>query len=343
MGINCTIPHDDLSDKISQVIDEAWLYQEKLRGNPDQEVLLQVDCGADDADTDTYEATWFQSAHITRNQLEHTGFKHPLTKSLLKELVKVLLDNIYVVNGGQVIKQILGIPMGTNCAPLLANLYLYWYESHYIDKLCATDPIQAQLFHMTFRYIDDVLSADNPHWSSAVNTPYEHGGIYPTVLKLNDTSLQDGQVIHYVGTTISSVNTQGTTANQFILDVFNKRSEFPFDVRLYPHMCSLIPTTIPYGVYTGQLYRFAEICSSPYMFINQAVNTAKILIQRGCKTNRLIHCFENFLVKRYNTKDITISTRARYLHFNYLHGIKLFRQRMRGAAHVLPSATSWLN
>jgi hypothetical protein len=32
-----------------------------------------------------------------------------------------LVDNIYVVFGDQVFQQSVGIPMGTNCAPLLAD------------------------------------------------------------------------------------------------------------------------------------------------------------------------------------------------------------------------------
>ena len=37
--------------------------------------------------------------------------------------------------GGQLFRQIVGIPMGTNCAPLLADLFLYSYENEFLDKL----------------------------------------------------------------------------------------------------------------------------------------------------------------------------------------------------------------
>jgi hypothetical protein len=42
-----------------------------------------------------------------------------------------LVDNIYVVSGNQVFQQSVGIPMGTNCAPLLAELFLYSYEADF--------------------------------------------------------------------------------------------------------------------------------------------------------------------------------------------------------------------
>ena len=51
--------------------------------------------------------------------------------------------------------------MGTNSAVELANLYLYSYESEFIDRLCETDHKTARAFHLTFRLIDDLLSMDN--------------------------------------------------------------------------------------------------------------------------------------------------------------------------------------
>ena len=42
-------------------------------------------------------------------------------------MVEFLIDNIYVEFGGHVYQQTVGIPMGTNCAPLEADLFLYSY------------------------------------------------------------------------------------------------------------------------------------------------------------------------------------------------------------------------
>ena len=50
-------------------------------------------------------------------------------------MTEFLVDNIYVRFGGQLFGQIVGIPMGTNCAPLLADLFLYSYENEFLDKL----------------------------------------------------------------------------------------------------------------------------------------------------------------------------------------------------------------
>jgi hypothetical protein len=37
--------------------------------------------------------------------------------------------------GGRIFQQQVGIPMGTNCAPLLADLFLYLYEADFIQGL----------------------------------------------------------------------------------------------------------------------------------------------------------------------------------------------------------------
>jgi hypothetical protein len=44
-------------------------------------------------------------------------------------MVKFLIDKIFVVDGDQVLQQSVGVPMGKNCPPLLANLFLYSYET----------------------------------------------------------------------------------------------------------------------------------------------------------------------------------------------------------------------
>ena len=50
-------------------------------------------------------------------------------------MTEFLVDNIYVRFGGQLFQQMVGIPMGTNCAPLLADLFLHSYENEFLDKL----------------------------------------------------------------------------------------------------------------------------------------------------------------------------------------------------------------
>ena len=50
-------------------------------------------------------------------------------------MLDFLIDNIFVTFGGGVFQQTVGIPMGTNCARLLADLFLYYYEADFMPEL----------------------------------------------------------------------------------------------------------------------------------------------------------------------------------------------------------------
>ena len=53
------------------------------------------------------------------------------TANHICKLTEFLVDNIFARFGGQLFRQMVGIPMGTNCAPLLAVLFLYCYENEF--------------------------------------------------------------------------------------------------------------------------------------------------------------------------------------------------------------------
>ena len=51
------------------------------------------------------------------------------------EVLTFLLDNIYIRTGSKLYRQIVVIPMGTNCAPLVADLFLFCYERYFMLSL----------------------------------------------------------------------------------------------------------------------------------------------------------------------------------------------------------------
>jgi hypothetical protein len=76
--------------------------------------------------------------------------------------------------------------MGTNCAPLLADLFLYSYEADFIQGLLRKNEKKlARSFNFTFRYIDDVLSLNNSRFGDFVDR------IYPIELEIKDTTDTD--------------------------------------------------------------------------------------------------------------------------------------------------------
>ena len=102
------------------------------------------------------------------------------------DALSYLLDNIYIRFGTKLYRQIVGIPMGTNCVPLVADLFLYCYERDFMDSLNhdnQADVIEA--FNSTSRYLDDLLNIDNPYFEGMVNQ------IYPPELQLNKANISD--------------------------------------------------------------------------------------------------------------------------------------------------------
>ena len=58
-------------------------------------------------------------------------------------MLEFLIDNIFVMFGNQVFQQTVGIPMGTSCVPLLADLFLYLYEAEFIQNLLCAEEISS--------------------------------------------------------------------------------------------------------------------------------------------------------------------------------------------------------
>jgi len=64
--------------------------------------------------------------------------KAHLTKYTEKDIVSVisfLIDNIFIEFGGRIFQQTVGITMGNNFAPLLANLFLHSCEAEFVQEL----------------------------------------------------------------------------------------------------------------------------------------------------------------------------------------------------------------
>ena len=81
-----------------------------------------------------------------------------LTKACQLALV-YLLDNIFIRFGTKLYRQTIGIPMGTNCAPLVADLFLFCYERDFMKSLSRENQADIiEVFNSTSRYLDDLLN-----------------------------------------------------------------------------------------------------------------------------------------------------------------------------------------
>ena len=146
-----TIPHQKLKSRIATIIRNCFIHK---NGNRRYKFLV---LGS--------EGPYFVK--------ENSDSKNKYTEDDITNMLEFLVDNIFVVFGGKVFQQIIGIPMGTNCAPLLTDIFLYPYEAEFIQSLLSTGKKKiASQFNFTYRYIDDVLSINKPDFDNYLGQMY---------------------------------------------------------------------------------------------------------------------------------------------------------------------------
>jgi hypothetical protein len=164
-------------------------------------------------------------------------------------MIGFLLDNICVVFGDQVLQQSVGIPMGTNCSPLWAYLFLYSYETEFVQKLLQDNNKKlAMSFNHTFRSIDDVLYINNHIFHN-----YPHL-IYPDELAKKDTT-ESVKSESYLDI-LFNIDSNG----RLNTSLYDKRDDFDFAIVSFPCLCSNIQLSHAYGVDIYQLIQYARAC-----------------------------------------------------------------------------------
>ena len=110
------------------------------------------------------------------------------------EALTFLLDNIYIRFGTKLVRQIVGIPMGTNCAPLVADLFLFCYGRDVMMSLSVENQSEIiEAFSSTSRYLDDLLNIDNTYFDGLISQIYSPPPPppFPPELQLNKANSSD--------------------------------------------------------------------------------------------------------------------------------------------------------
>ena len=172
-----------------------------------------------------------------------------------------------------------GIPMGTNCAPLIADLFLFCYERDFMLSL--SDNNQADIieaFNSTSRYLDDLLNIDNPYFEQMV------GQIYPTELQLNKANSSDTEA-PIVDLNLSVTN--GIISSK----IYDNRDDFNFEIVNFPFLDGDVPGSPSYGVYISQLIRFARACFYVDDFNNRNLFLTARLLKQGYRYHKIWKAF----------------------------------------------------
>ena len=256
-----TIPHQKLKSRLASIVRNSFVYK---NGNRRYKYLV---LGREDS--------YFVK--------EHSDSNSEYTEDDIIKMLEFLVDNIFVVFAGKVFQQIVGIPMGTNCAPLLADIFLYSYEAEFIQSLLSAGKKQlASQFNFTYRYIDDVLSINNPEFQNYL------GQMYPAELEIKDTT-ESNTSASYLDLLLS-IGTDG----QLHTSLYDKRDDFNFHITNFPFLSSNIPSSPAYGVLISQLIRYARACSSYECFIRRARRLSDKLLTQGYIVERIKSSLRKF-------------------------------------------------
>ena len=263
-----TIPHTKLKDRLSTLITDCFFHK---NGNRRYKYLV------------------FNKSQIYFVQ-EQTKATEKYTEKEIIKMMEFLVDNIFVEFGGQIFQQTIGIPMGTNCAPLLADLFLYSYEAEFMqEQLRKGNKNLASKFNLTFRYIDDVLSINNDAISN-----YLHF-IYPPELEINETT-ESHCSASYLDLFLE-FDRQGKLSTK----IYDKRDDFNFPIVNFPYLTSNIPASPAYGVFTSQLIRYARASSLYKDFIDRSMLLARKLLTQGYEMPRLVSSLRKFYGRHHTT------------------------------------------
>ena len=138
-------------------------------------------------------------------------------------------------------QQIVMIPMGTNCTPLIADLCLFGYERDFMSNLHKSKQYDLiDMFNDTSRYLGDIFTIDNPEFEKHIPD------IYPTELQLNKANTSDKET-SFLDLNIKVIGSNVHTS------VYYKRDDFGFPIVNFSWLNGDVPRLPSYGVYISQL------------------------------------------------------------------------------------------
>ena len=137
--------------------------------------------------------------------------------------------------------------MGTNCAPLLADLFLYSYENEFLDKLVKEGKRKlARKLNLLYCYIDDLISFNNKRFKEFISD------IYPKEITISETT-ESTSIASYLDLLFIR-----DKSNNITTKLYDKRDAFGFHIANFLFMSSNISSAPAYGVYASQLIHYAH-------------------------------------------------------------------------------------
>ena len=175
--------------------------------------------------------------------------------------------------------------MGTNCAPLVADLFLLSYERDLMMSL--SDDKQADIidaFNTTSRYLDDILNINKVYFDNMVSQ------IYPSELQLYKATCNTSD------TEAAFLELHLSISNGLVsTKIYDKRDDFDFEIVNFLFLDGVVPCSTSYGVYISQLIRFARVSSHVADFNTRNKFLTQKLLKKAIDIINFAKPFLNFI------------------------------------------------
>ena len=256
-------PHDKLLTVLNDLIEFCF------KGKKDK--LIEID---------KYGAKWVDTK---------SSSKMVFNKTCLKKSVKYLLNNCFFKFGNIILRQAIGIPMGSDPAPFMANLFLYYFENKWILKMKKSNLKQARMFGNTFRFIDDLIAINDAGFFER-----NFQDIYPEemVLKKENSGTKQAS---FLDLNIHIKN------NTFKTSLYDKRDAFPFSIVRMPFLCSNMPSTMFYSSLGAEVLRIGRANNDVTTFFNSTKCIIDRMIKQGGKIYNIIKILKKLYGRHFET------------------------------------------
>jgi hypothetical protein len=264
------LPHDDLKSRLRNLF--TRIFTQQATREYGRFTLLEVSDSS---------ATWRQA---NTPRLASSTYH---TASSLSDHLDHLINNTFVTVGDRIFKQVIGIPMGTNCAVFLANFFLFTYELDFATRLIDSgqSAILAHFAH-TKRYIDDILSINNPHFDNL------HSSIYPSCLPLN--AEHSGHSVAFLDFLLYKTSSKRTPLRSKLFDKRTAPKYSSLPLTHYPHSTSFLPSKFMYNIVISQAFRLLRRCTSKRSFVFNLATIIHDLTHKGLSLHRLLRKARSF-------------------------------------------------
>jgi hypothetical protein len=213
----------------------------------------------------------------------------------LFEASKTIIDNCYTFTGGQVFLQVIGLPMGAEPSPPLANLYFYSLEKEFVDKKVAElgedEVIKRYLgFRFNLRYIDDLIMPDLDDQIAPCMSEADYGGC-----KYSITGR--GTKVVFLGIQVTKEKNRAP-----IFRAQDKQQFFDFTVVRYPTWYSTIPRHVRVGTLVGMLVRTMRLTTNNDDFFAEVKYLYQLFRARQYKLDEMKQGIQKFLHGHVKTR-----------------------------------------